>query len=219
MLIESFAQVIDDERINDIVISDDFSDEDIYIKVLRHLEDDKYWKVRVFRQHENLGMYRNKMAALKYAKNEWCLLWDSDNIFDKSYLDALDKIDIDLHSRKTIYCPDFSKPQFDYRSFSGKLFFKENITKLLNYPMGECLLNTCNYVVNKHYLPYEYNPEMKATDTIWMNYLFLKDGYQFYVVPGMEYIHRVHDQSGFLQDCAYNLAKGSEIKQLILNLK
>lgn len=87
-------------------------------------------------------------------------------------------------------------------------------------PIGECLFNTCNYLVNRaEYLRvYQHNADMKATDTIHFNYLWLSAGNHFYVVPGMEYYHRVHDGSGFLQDCSYNMAKAKEIKELIKSL-
>jgi hypothetical protein len=81
-------------------------------------------------------------------------------------------------------------------------------------------MNTCNYLVNREeYLKiYQHNPEMKGTDTIWFNYLWLKAGNSFYVVPGMEYYHRVWEGSGFLADCDYNMKRAKEVKELIKQL-
>lgn len=90
----------------------------------------------------------------------------------------------------------------------------------LNDPLCNCLFNTCNYVVHRDsYISiWEENKEMKGSDTIWFNYLWLKAGKSFFVVPGMHYQHRVHNGSGFMQDVDYNMTKAEEIKQLIMNL-
>lgn len=216
MLKRAYEQVLDDDRIDEIIISDDNSTTEIWNQVV-WLEDFK--KVKLFRNKETLGMYRNKMQALSYASNYWAIIFDSDNIMDKSYLDAVDAaLKSKMTGVKTIICPSFAKPKFDYRPFMGHVYNKANVNKLLNYPMGECLMNTCNYVLNTDSLPYEYNPTMKATDTIWMNYLFLKAGYEFYIAPGLEYVHTDHPESGFRKDLEYNMQKAFEVKQLILNL-
>ena len=63
---------------------------------------------------------------------------------------------------------------------------------------------------------YEPNSEMKATDTLWFNYLWLKAGNKFHIVEGMEYFHRTHADSGFLQDVQYNMSKSAELRNKIL---
>jgi|SRR6476646_3803266 len=227
MLIESFAQVLNDDRISEILIVDDCSDIAIYDKILSVVFDMP--KVRLIRNSENLGMSLNKRKAIEAAKNDWCIIFDSDNIITSSYLDALFKA-CNFHAaalRKkgineqywfdttTIYCPSFAKPQFDFRKYEG--WHVLHAGNIMQEPMGECLFNCCNYVVNRdEYLRvYEHNPAMKGTDTIWFNYLWLKAGNSFYVVPGMEYMHRVWDGSGFLQDVHYNMKRAKEIKELI----
>lgn len=218
MLMESFAQVLNDDRISEIVIVDDCSDTAIYDKILSATFDMP--KVRLIRNGENLGMSLNKKKVIEAAKNEWVCIFDSDNVISPDYLDALYKNVQPDFDETTIYCPSFAKPQFDYRAFSGWGIDKDNSCTFLNKPLAGPVLNTCNYVVNREqYLKvYEHNPAMKGTDTIWFNYLWLKAGNSFYVVPGMEYMHRVHDGSGFLQDCSYNMKKAKEIKELIKQL-
>jgi glycosyltransferase involved in cell wall biosynthesis len=213
MLLESFAQVLDDDRISEIVIVDDCSTDEIYGKILAAVFDMP--KVRLYRNHKNLGMSLNKKRAVELAKNEWCILFDSDNVIGPDYLDAL--FSIPLHFESTIYCPSFAKPQFDYRLYQNYIFTPERAALNISNSDAEMLFNTCNYVVNREeYLKvYQHNPEMKGTDTIWFNYLWLKAGNSFYVVPGMEYYHRVHDGSGFLADCDYNMMRAKEIKELI----
>jgi len=215
MLLESFAQVLNDGRIGEIVIIDDCSDMAIYDKVLAAVFNMP--KVRLIRNDKNLGMSLNKKKAIESAKNEWVCIFDSDNVMGLDYLDAMFTTPLPW-DHTTIYCPSFAKPQFDFRKFSGwHILHGEAI---IDDPMGECLFNCCNYVVNRaEYLKvYENNPAMKGTDTIHFNYLWLKAGNSFYVVPGMEYMHRVHSGSGFLQDVHYNMKQAKEIKELIKQL-
>lgn len=220
LTIKSFGKVLNDERIDDIVLLDDSSTDGSFEKLNDTFARED--KVRVVRQVANRGMSQNKADAIAYAKNEWVPVLDSDNVFDQPYLDAF----FDISKQKssldncTIYCPQFARPGFDYRAFSGLTIDRENVKSFMGNPMFRCLLNTANYVVPRDtYLSvYEHDPSIKGTDTIWMNYLWLKKGYSLCVVPGMEYDHLQHSGSGFLQDLAYNMEKGREIEQKIMEL-
>lgn len=214
LLMESFAQVLDDARISEIVIVDDCSDNDIYQKIVDATKD--MYKVQLYSNPKNLGMSLNKKRAIEMACNEWVIIFDSDNVIGPSYLDAIPP----HRFAHEIYCPSFSKPQFNYGRYAGQYIDANTAGLLMLHPMGECIFNTCNYLVNRdEYLKvYQHNPEMKGTDTIWFNYLWLKAGNSFYVVPGMEYYHRVHEGSGFLADCDYNMRKAKEVKELIKQL-
>lgn len=228
LTIESFRQVIDDPRISEIVIVDDCSKPDIFNLFSEMVDSDPNRnKIKLVRNTENLGMSRNKARAIELASNPWCILFDSDNVIDSSYVDELFNA-WDLHKKfygeippTKIYCPSFAKPQFDYRSYNGYHIAANNGRAIMKDSAGQCLMNTCNYVVNREeYLKvYEYNPEMRGTDTIWFNYLWLKAGNEFYVVSDMEYFHRVHAGSGFLEECDYNMKRAAEVKQLIQTLR
>lgn len=218
LLLQSFPQVINDDRISEIIIVDDHSDLGIFNKIDFQVREMP--KVRLCRNDENIGMSRNKAKAIGLAENEWCIILDSDNVIDSSYLDAIDKIHPDLNET-TIYCPQFAKPQFDYRKYAGMTITSDNVGRVMAKPMGECLFNTCNYLVNRdQYLNvYDHNPEMKGTDTIWFNYLWLRAGNSFFVVPEMEYAHKVHEGSGFMADVEYNMQMAKKVKQLITTLR
>lgn len=217
MLFESFEKVLNDPRISEIVIVDDCSNDDLFQKVRVAVW--SYGKVKLYRNDRNVGMSRNKAKAIELATNPWCIIFDSDNIIDLNYLDEITTEM--LMDPTTIYCPEYAKPQFDYRKYAGQTINAGNASKVMEKPMGECLFNTCNYLVNRdEYLQvYEYNPDMKGTDTIWFNYLWLKGGNYFHVVPGMQYFHRVHAGSGFMADVDYNMKKSKEVKQLIQTLR
>lgn len=226
MLLESFAQVIDDPRIDEILIMDDASAPEYWNKIKELPKFNP--KIKVVRQLENRNMSRNKRDAIFNSKNEWVIIFDSDNVIDKSYVDALEA-EGELIKR-IIYCPSWARPNFDYRKFERKVFSIPHIFPDSKGSLGErpdlkdsmlnCLFNTCNYVVNRdEYLRvWKENKEMVATDTIFFNYLWLKEGNYFTVLPGMHYDHRVHKDSGFLQEVDYNMKKGEEIKKLIMAL-
>jgi glycosyltransferase involved in cell wall biosynthesis len=212
MLLESFAKVIDDNRISEIVIVDDHSDEDIYNKVKESVKNMD--KVRLLRNKENVGMSRNKYLSVYHAKNQFCIIFDSDNTIDSKYIDQLYQYPWHPYM---ILCPDFAKPNFDYRKFGRYSFDLYNVKQYLDDKEFSCLINTCNYFVNRQsYMnTYLYDPNIKASDTIYFNYRWLKAGHKLFVVPGMEYDHRVHKGSGFLEDAKYNMRMAEEIKQLI----
>lgn len=219
MLLESFAKVISDPRIDEVLIMDDASDPEYWNKIKELPKFNP--KIKVVRQLENRGMSVNKKDAIFHSKNEWVLIGDSDNEFDTDYLDALERIwnKADQPNKFWIYSPSFAKPTFDYRKFEDYVFNIDDLPKL-NDPNCNCLFNTCNYVVNREeYLKvWQENKAMKGSDTIWLNYLWLKAGNSLYVVPGMYYFHRVHSGSGFMQDADYNMKKSEEIKKLIMQL-
>lgn len=214
MLIESFQHVYDDPRVTEIVISDDCSDIKIYRKLQAYCEDKP--KIKLLRNERNLGMSLNKKQAIENASNDMCILFDSDNVLKRDYIDSV-LLHTHHFAEHVILCPSFAKPTFDYRKYSNKYIqapLKE-VDDTLNM-----LLNTCNYVVHRHwYLKvYEHNPTIKASDTIHFNYLHLKAGGIFWVIPGLEYFHRVHQGSGFLADAEYNLRQAEKTKQMILKL-
>jgi glycosyltransferase involved in cell wall biosynthesis len=226
LLLESFSQVIDDPRIDEILICDDHSKDEYWnkIKELPSLSP----KINVVRQLENRNMSVNKRDAIFHSKNDWVIIFDSDNVIGKDYLDALET-EGELLSR-FIYCPSWAKPNFDYRKYERRLFsvkpvFPDTRGALGNRPDFNdsdtaCLFNTANYVVKRsEYLEvWQENKSVNCADTIWFNYLWLKAGNYFTVLPGMHYEHRVHKDSGFLQEVDYNMKKAQEIQKLIMAL-
>lgn len=239
LLKESYSQVIDDPRISEIIIVDDCSTEPGIKEKVNSLAGGK---VKVFHQAQNRGMSRNKADAIGYASNEWCLIFDSDNIIGKDYLDAFwkDRLqhewafdqdnawpelgDETMHPKNVIFCPDFAKPDFNYTRYSTlemQVFDKSNAGFHIGDDTFNCLMNTCNYIVNRDFYlkTYQYNPVHFASDTIWHAYNHLKSGGLFHIVPGMQYYHRVHKGSGFLQGVDHNMRMQAEVRKLIMELK
>lgn len=198
--------------IDDIVIVEDAGDILRFTELYGHVAGLK--KVRIFRNEENLGMSRNKSCAIGKAKNEWAIILDSDNVLYPEYIDAIPE----TLRADTIMCPVFAEPDFDFREFEGKIIDRKNVKEYLHKKMFRVFLNCCNYLVNRdeYMRVYKYNPEIKESDTIHFNYLWLQAGNSFYFTPGMKYFHRRHDGSGWLSgDHKYNMKKANEIQELI----
>lgn len=212
--IESFAQVIDDERISEVILMDDASTDNSFHELRKTFNSVE--KVRVIQQFKNRGMQGNKHSAVAHAKNPFVILFDSDNVLGVDYLDAIPS---ELNLR-TIYCPSWAHPNFDYTAFSGLRFNRTTVNEHLGKPYFEQLLNTCNYVVprDEYCRVYREDLSIKGSDTVYFAHLWLKAGNNFEVVSGMEYFHRVGPHSGWLKDAAYNIERGNqtlnEIKEL-----
>lgn len=234
MTVESFAKVLDDPRIDDIVILDDASTDGSY-ELLKKLCSKK---IRVYQSVYNVGMSRNKAAAIEQAKNPWVIIFDSDNIIGPDYLDAFwkDRLqhewafgvdnawpelhDETMHPKNVIFCPSWAKPEFDYRKYEGFTVNVGDCKKLIKDDTFNCLLNTCNCIVNRDFYlkTYQYNPSHIASDTIWHAYNHLKAGGSFNIVPGMQYVHRVHKGSGFLQGVDHNMRMQAQVRKMIMEL-
>lgn len=216
LLKESYAQVIDDPRISEIIIVDDCSTEPGIKEKVNSLAGGK---VKAFHQAQNRGMAENKMCAISYASNEFAIILDSDNSFGVDYIDALYASGQFL-TDQVISCPEFAYPDFDFRKYSGQFIDRKNAKKYMGDPMFRCFLNCCNYCVpkNTYVKTYQHDPLVKETDTIAFNYHWLNAGNSFYMVPGCRYNHLVHKNSGFLKNIDYNMVKAKEFENKIMAL-
>lgn len=194
MTLESFWGVYLDDRVQSIVIVDDASTDGSFEKMLdlrEHLH-----KIEVLRQLQNRDCYVNKRSAVRESSNEYCILLDSDNKIDKSYLDAIFNEEWD---QDTILTPEFARPQFDFRAYSGMTFSKENAAEYVDRPMWEVMLNACNYFVNRDsYLAvWDRDCDPVTSDSIYQAYNWLASGRKIKVVKGLQYEHTVHSGSHY----------------------
>lgn len=197
LLYESCRQVLNDDRVSEIVIVDDHSAQDIYNTV--------FWqfnavpKVKLYRNEKNLDCYRNKREAVSKASNEWVIIGDSDNIFTKGYIDRIESLFSQGLNPKTVYQPSFAKPHFNFTRYESFLIDKANVSKYISDGMFQTMLNAMNYFVNRdEYLKvWDGSCDPVTSDSIFQNYNWLKSGNSLYVVPGLEYEHRVHSGSHY----------------------
>lgn len=216
MTVDSFSRVLNDERISEIVIVDDHSDETIYNNLAWLVNGMD--KVKLFRNPKNLGCYHNKRMAVECASNEWVILLDSDNQVDTSYLDAVNSVP---WFKDIILQPEFARPHFDFRNFSGSRISTPFVKNYMNQKSFDTMLNAMNFFVNRE----EYlkvfdtaKEEPWTADSIYFNYLWLKAGNKIYVTPGMQYEHLVHDGSHYKNNVHKTGNFYNEVVQLLKEL-
>ena len=194
MVFEVFKYVYDDERIGEIVIVDDCSSMVIFEKLSILCKE--FDKIKLFRNVTNQGCYKNKYISVSFATNKYCILIDSDNSIGVDYLNRIYENEWDA---KTILTPEFAKPHFDFRAYSGLEITAQNVSQYIEKPMFEVMLNACNYFVNVKEYCHNFDPtiEPMTSDSIFTCYNWLKNGGAIYVVPGLQYSHRVHPQSHY----------------------
>lgn len=221
-LFKSFEQVLNDDRISEIVIVDDCSDIQLYKAIEERC---KYLpKVKLFRNEKNLDVYANKREAISKAENEYCIIFDSDNVIDTGYIDTLYSIE---WSQSTILAPDFAQPVFDYRPYSGITFNKTNVAGYAYKGNFACLINTMNYFVHRDtYLSvWQAKDNILGADSIYMNYLWLLAGNNIHCVDGLRYFHRVHDyansehKSNYVKHAVASAPKCDDLEKLISQMR
>ena len=197
LLYESIAQVIDDPRISEFVISDDCSQIEIFNDVVKFYADKP--KVKIFRTEINLDCYFNKAKAVERATNEWVILFDSDNILTKEYIDRIESLMIAGINDRTVYQPDFARPHFDFQKYGGAVINHTNVAGYINDSTFQTMLNAMNYFVNRQeYLKvFDVSIDPVTSDSIFHNYNWLKAGNSIYVVPELQYEHRIHEGSHY----------------------
>jgi glycosyltransferase involved in cell wall biosynthesis len=201
MTLEAFANVLDDERIAEVVINDDASEISSFDALKASVI--SMPKVKLFRNATNQGGYKNKMQSIILCSSQYCVILDSDNIIGKDYLDSVYNEEWDA---KLILAPSFAKPEFDYRKFSNLIVTKENVNQHFDEPKFPCLLNTFNLFINRnecnavHSKNFDSTIDPVASDAIYFNYCWLLEGNKIKVVDKMEYDHRLHAGSYWLNN-------------------
>lgn len=200
LLFESYSKVIDDDRISEIVIVDDCSTDEVWVKMCNTIGN--HPKIKLFRNEKNLDCYRNKREAVSKVSNEWVILLDSDNVIGVDYLDALYKTypnEDGTFYKNVIYQPVFAKPSFNFTEYKRLSISKKNVHKYIESGNFATMLNAMNFFVNRdEYLRvWDGSVDPVTSDSIYFNYKWLEAGNSIYVVPGLEYEHRVHKGSHY----------------------
>jgi len=208
MVIESFIQVMENDLVDEIIILDDYSDVVEYSKLWNLIQRLNTNKVKLYRNAENVGSFLNKYRVVKQCSSEWVVLLDSDNIIDNDYVNRVCQLEKD---ENTIYCPeilytlDKEDINWDYIDFVGKTVNKSNVGGYIALPYFSAWINTGNFFFNrKKYIEVvEKNitdKELCLLDSVYFNYLWLKEGGELQTLAGLSYIHRIHDGSYYLKN-------------------
>lgn len=197
LLFEAIQQVMDDDRIGEFVIVDDASPAHIYAELERFFKGNP--KVKLFRNEKNLDCHRNKMESVAKASHEFVILFDSDNILTKEYLDV---IYAQKWSMERILQPSFAMPHFDFRKYNSLLIHRNNTAKYAGDSTFTTMLNAQNFFVNRDMYLDVWNDKVDpvTSDSIYFNYCWLAESNSIYIVPGLHYFHRVHDGSHYQQN-------------------
>ena len=203
MVMETIKPLLPDNRIDEIILCDDCSPRRDFLQLLKNTSGMD--KIKIIRNTENHHNQHNKRNALSFAKNEWVLLLDNDNIANREFIDKF--FGIGRYDKNTIYHPAFASPMYDYRQFNGHVITKKNANIYCRHAIFVTLANTNNYFVNRdEYLRiYEYDKTVRGADGIYYTYSWLKAGNKLFIVPDLEYYHRVHEGSEFLREVENNM--------------
>jgi len=203
LVMETLEYPLKDDRINEIILCDDYSKIEDYHKLIYNIKGLK--KIRVVKNIANMYVQHNKRNCISFSKNEWAIILDNDNIIDKDFVDKL--FNIENWDKNTIYHPAFASPHFSYRQFNNQIITKENVSGYCEHPIFVTLLNTNNYFVNRdEYLRvYQYDSSVRGADGIYFAYNWLKAGNKIKIVENLQYFHRVHPGSEFLHERDSNM--------------
>lgn len=204
-MVDFISSIIFDPRIKEVIIVDDFSRDEEYIKMRNFAKPmnatTEYDKVQVYRNEENLGEFATRIQGAELATSDWVVFLDNDNYLTPKYLDAI--YAIPNWREDVIYAPDFGNHEhINYRELDGLYISKENAKKFLNKPyMFTMFLNTGNYFMNrKNYLeiskPISKIPKHAYGD-IYFNGAWLDNNNLMFVVPEMEYVHTIRKDSAW----------------------
>lgn len=195
LLLESFRRVLDDDRIREVVISDDCSPDGSFEKIVALFCE--HPKIRIFRNKENMDCYANKRQAVERATSEWVILFDDDNILDRDYLDRL--YSFPIWTPSMIYAPDWAKPHFNYQAFAGMVISRRNVARMMLQPHFKTALNTCNYFVHRQSFldVWDGSVNPHTSDSLYQCFNWLRAGKQIMIVAGLQYFHRVHEGSHY----------------------
>lgn len=156
-------------------------------------------KVNLSRNERNYDCHRNKMEAVAKASHEYVILFDSDNVLTTEYIDT---IYAQHWSPERILQPSFAQPHFDFRKYNSLLVNRKNVAKYVNDSTFTTMLNAQNFFVNRDMYLDVWNDKVDpvTSDSIYFNYCWLAESNSIYVVPGLQYFHRVHDGSHYQQN-------------------
>ena len=218
LTVASFAQVLNDERVEEVVIVDDKSTDGSYEKLFERFKYER--KVKVFQNDINLDCYANKHRAVKKCTGKWVIIFDSDNVLSKEYLDAL--YAIEKWDRTVCYNPQFARPCFDFRKWAGLTLTSGNVAEYVGTDLMTSL-NAFNLFINRAEYLKEWDGSVNplSSDSIFFSYTWLNAGNSIYITPGLEYDHKIHPDGSnhFTQNQHKTVDFHKNLMEKIANMK
>jgi len=198
---------------DEIVINDDFSHLNIFNQLKSFCDTKPH--VKLYRNERNVGAFHNKYLAITKSTNDWCVLFDSDNLLNDSYVETL--LGLGEWDNDTIYQPSQFGP-FNFTKYEGSTFSNPSD---LSLDLG-ALFNGGNYFVNKNkYISVVkgWEDTIKYVEVNALLYLWLlKDG-KFYVTPNLNYLHVTSHDSFYMSHEQYHIRMKSYLMDCVNNKK
>jgi hypothetical protein len=220
---DAIDPLINDPRINEIVICDDKSLDinELEQKLLSYNSS----KIKLFKNEVNMGCYHNKINTVLKCTNDWAILLDSDNIYNKKSIDTI--YSIKEWNNDTIYAPSWAitfpkepSKMLNYTKYNNKFITKQVYLNEFNDNIFQCLINTCNYFLpvkkfNECMINIQNNYRRDVIDSLdsavlFTDWLFNKNN--IFVLESLHYNHRLHDQSNYV------LSKSHSYSKSVLNM-
>lgn len=205
-----------DNIINEIVIQDDHSKD--FEELTDVVKTDT--RIKIYQNSKNLSPLLSRQNLVKNCTNEVIFLMDSDNYLDETIFKILKNITID---KDIIYCPDFARPNFNFKHFGDETVDIEFVKNRLDNLDMQIFLNTGNYLIHK--TPYlEVGKAINTSfayftvDVVYFNYLWLKAGKRLFCVKDFEYDHTMRSDSYYMTDSYKSADKLKEVMELYNSL-
>lgn len=205
---KSLPTFLTSEYVYKVVVCDETGEDAQAIRASRW---SSHPKLIVYENERRLGMYANKRKCVEVSPSDWVAVLDSDNIFPDVFFETLfDTWKDEGANPKTVYAASdivrvFLKTgESEERTshFSGLRINKGNWNKVLQMKAWNFLLNDGNWVGHKSVLeawPPLPEEKVRATDSVRIVKGLVEKGWTYFVVPGMRYIHTVHDDSEWIK--------------------
>ena len=215
---KSLPSFLQNENVAYVIICDETGEDVDEIKKTHWVQNPK---LRLYTNERRLGMYANKRRCIEKSPTDWVAVLDSDNLFPDEYFETLfDTWKDEGANTKTVYAASeivrvflkTGESEERTRHFQGMRITKANWNKVFQMKAWNFLLNDGNWVGHTSVLeawPPIPEHQVKATDSIRIVKNLVEKGWTYYIVPGMRYIHTVHDDSEWIkteQDSSFLLA-------------
>ena len=204
---ESLPTFLDRPEVAQVIICDENGDDS---RECMNSPFAQHPRLRIVVNERVLGIYENKRKCISLSETNWVAVLDSDNFFSDEWFDTLTDV-ININDLSRVYASAEAK-HVNSKDGSVKEYTKEFSGLELNYkvwnsifekPKWNFLLNEGNWVVPKRVLEVlpvsAKSSDLMAADAIFMLRSFVAGGYTVHYVPGLTYLHTVHNESSWLK--------------------
>lgn len=206
---KSLPPMLENPMITAIVICDETGED---IRQLERQPWGKHPKLRLHTNPKRLGIYHNKRKCMEVSPTDWVALLDSDNIFPEDFFETIQDLwstqganptQIYASGQVTRVFLKTGESEDRTEQFSGLTISKTNWNSILTMRGWNFLLNDGNWIGHRSLLtawPSTIPDEkVRAIDAILVLKTFIQTGFSYVIVPGLRYIHTVHDGSEWLR--------------------